>query len=486
MKKLIWIGLFILISVSSKGAELFVGRASVDITPDLPVALMGQFHLRVAHEVNTPLSANIIALETPGAEGDTVVFVSCDLVYIPTQIWTKVREEVMNLLPGFRGQKIILNATHTHTSPVIEDESDNPSFLYKLPAIGMTQVDTYRAFLVNQIAQGIVMAWESRERGVMSWGLRRAAVPYNRRVVYQDGEAVMYGDATTPDFKNIEGYEDHDIHSLFFWNLEGKVLAMAIEVACPAQEVEGDTRIDADYWHPVRKELQKKYGTDVVISGWIGAAGDQSPHPIYRKKALERMRDLSQTSRMEDIAQRISDAVSRTYDIVKNDKFEDVKLSHEMRKIELPMRIVTVDEYIESKRISDDAAKQIEMDPAKSDQLHTRMTWYGDIVKRYEHQKTNPNPQYETEIHVIRLGDIVICTNQFELFTDYGIQMQARSPALQTIVVQLAGPGTYLPTEKAVRGGGYSAVCQSNSVGPEGGQILVSETLELIDDVWEK
>src|SRR5690606_13021523 len=202
--------------------------------------------------------------------------------------------------------------------------------------------------------------------------------------------------------------------------------------------------------------------------------------------SLERMRNLSQTSRMEDIAQRISEAVSRTYSIVQNDRFESVKFSHEMRKIELPMRQITVDEYIESKRISQDAARQIEMDPSKTDRLNTRMTWYGDIVKRYEQQKTNPNPQYETEIHAIRLGDIVICTNQFELFTDYGIQMQARSPALQTLVVQLAGPGTYLPTDTAVRGGGYSAVCQSNSVGPEGGQILVSETLELIDDVWNK
>lgn len=486
MKKLIWIGFLILGTVYGKGGDLFVGRTSVDITPELPVALMGQFHLRIAHEVHTPLSANIIALETPGAGGDTVVFVSCDLVYIPTQIWERVREEVVNLLPGFNSRKIILNATHTHTSPVIEDESDQPSFLYKLPASGITQVNTYREFLIEQVARGIALAWKSRERGTMSWGLRRAAIPYNRRVVYQGGEAVMYGDATTPDFKNIEGYEDHDIHSLFFWNLEGKILAMAVEVACPAQEVEGDTRVDADYWHPVRKALQHTYGDDLVICGWIGAAGDQSPHPIYRKKALERMRNLSQTSRMEDIAQRISEAVSRTYSIVQNDRFESVKFSHEMRKIELPMRQITVDEYIESKRISQDAARQIEMDPSKTDRLNTRMTWYGDIVKRYEQQKTNPNPQYETEIHAIRLGDIVICTNQFELFTDYGIQMQARSPALQTLVVQLAGPGTYLPTDKAVRGGGYSAVCQSNSVGPEGGQILVSETLELIDDVWNK
>jgi hypothetical protein len=110
------------------------------------------------------------------------------------------------------------------------------------------------------------------------------------------------------------------------------------------------------------------------------------------------------------------------------------------------------------------------------------MTWFGDVLKRYEKQKAKPD--YETEIHVLRIGDAVICTNQFELFTDYGIRIQARSKALQTFVVQLAGPGTYLATEKAIRGGGYSAVCQSNIVGSEGGQILVDRTVKLIDEMW--
>jgi hypothetical protein len=48
----------------------------------------------------------------------------------------------------------------------------------------------------------------------------------------------------------------------------------------------------------------------------------------------------------------------------------------------------------------------------------------------------------------------------------------------------LAGCGTYLPTERAVRGGGYSAVVHSGQVGPEGGQVLVDRTVEAIDSVF--
>ena len=88
------------------------------------------------------------------------------------------------------------------------------------------------------------------------------------------------------------------------------------------------------------------------------------------------------------------------------------------------------------------------------------------------------------ELHVIRLGDIAIATNPFELFTDYAIQMKSRSAAVQTFVIQLAGPGSYLPSARAVQGGGYSAIAESNEVGPEGGQVLVERTLAAINALW--
>jgi hypothetical protein len=85
----------------------------------------------------------------------------------------------------------------------------------------------------------------------------------------------MYGQTNTPGFMNLEGYEDHDVNTLFFWNSNKKLIAMSINVACPAQEVEGRSAVNADYWHLVRVALQKKYGAGLCILGWIGAAGDQ-------------------------------------------------------------------------------------------------------------------------------------------------------------------------------------------------------------------
>jgi hypothetical protein len=163
-----------------------------------------------------------------------------------------------------------------------------------------------------------------------------------------------------------------------------------------------------------------------------------------------------------------------------------VQLIHKVETLSLPIRLVTEQEYILCKGNLDKAATQIAADSTTASEELAPMAWNRAVVERFEKQRTDPHPKLDVELHVLRIGDVAICTNEFELFTDYGIRIQARSNALQTFVIQLAGPGSYLPTEKAVKGGSYSAVVQSNLVGPEGGQILVDRTVGLINSMWAK
>jgi hypothetical protein len=311
-------------------------------------------------------------------------------------------------------------------------------------------------------------------------------VAYNRRAVYADGSARMYGKTDIPEFRNLEGYEDHDVNTLFFWNNSGQLLGAVVNVSCPSQEVESRSTINADFWHPVREALQKRYGEQLCILAWAGASGDQSPHLMYRKQADERMRRLRGLDRLGEIARRIVRAVDDTYEAVKNDQHTDVPLIHKVETIRLPMRLVAEAEYTEAKKALEKAAAQIEQNPESTVREYRRMKWYEATVDRFKRQEAEPKPTYEMELHVLRIGDAVICTNSFELFTDYGIRMKARSKAAQTFVVQLVGSGTYLPTEKAIRGGHYSAVVHSSLVGPEGGNVLVDRTINIINLLWKE
>ena len=83
--------------------------------------------------------------------------------------------------------------------------------------------------------------------------------------------------------------------------------------------------------------------------------------------------------------------------------------------------------------------------------------------------------------------NIAIGTNPYELFLDYGNQIKARSLAEQTFLIQLAnGADGYLPTEKAEKGGHYSAFISSGLVGHEGGDQLVRETLSVINGMFKE
>ncbi len=88
--------------------------------------------------------------------------------------------------------------------------------------------------------------------------------------------------------------------------------------------------------------------------------------------------------------------------------------------------------------------------------------------------------------HALQIGDIDVCTNAFKLFANHCTRMKARSEAVQTFVIQLVGPGTYLPMQEAARGGHYNAVVHSSFVGPEGGQTLVDRTVELINSMFRE
>jgi hypothetical protein len=335
----------------------------------------------------------------------------------------------------------------------------------------------YAEFMTDRVAEAIVESWEKRRLGKVGWGLGHAVVAQNRRAAYADGSAAMYGATNTERFRGIEGYEDHDLDVLFFWDGEDRMIATAINVPCPAQEVGGQRSINADFWHPVREILRKRYGPDLHILGLTGASGDQSPRPMYRKAAEERMRKMRGLTRLEELARRIVNGWEEAYEGASEDIRSDVALRHKVQQIELPHRKVTEAEAaaarVQAAKYADNAAQR------------WNYLWNQRVIDRYEDQQANGIGMSPMELHVLRLGDVAITTNEFELFTDYGIQIKARSPAVQTFVVQLTGSAGYLPTERAVRGGGYSAVIQSYRVGPNGGQVLVDRTVNAMKKLWE-
>jgi len=468
----------LLASQEVPAGTLHVGWGSRDITPDRPVALSGQFHKRISTGVAARLSVTALAIETRSADKslEQAILVSCDLVAIRDGMQARLRKLLEGKLDGFDPRKLVLSATHTHTGPVTLDP------WYDVTEEGVMKPAEYVDFFLARAADAVVEAWKGRSPGAATWGLGYAVVGLNRRMTYADGKSVMYGRNDRPDFRGIEGTEDHGVESLFFFDPARRLTGVAINVACPSQVVENANTISSDFWDDVRVLLRERHGAELQILGWCGAAGDQSPHPQLRKAADARMRKLSgNVSETRAIAQRMVDAIDYAYRAVKNEAKAELPFAHRVEDLKLPGRKVTAAEAASAQAI----VASIEKKPVEQRNSvdYSRHLWHGEVVKRYE--RPDDYAEYPMELHVIRLGDVAIATNAFELFLEYGIQMRARSRALQTFLIQLAcGCGGYLPTERAVAGGGYSAIPESGLVGPDGGRILVDRTVELMNSLW--
>lgn len=460
------------------GAELRVGTASVDITPEKAVALWGQFGLRLSTTPDTPLTANVVALESGDEQ---TIFVSLDLLQLPEVFVQAIRDAAAEKDASINVEHIVLTATHTHTAPVLMPGTPG------IPVNDQTlTVDETIAFLADKISDGIVSAWKNLAPGKMSYGLDRNSIGFGRRVIYADGSAQMYGSTARPDFANLEGMDDDDVGSIFFYNQHDEMIAIVVNVACPSQVVEGQSAINADFWLPVRDRLRARYGENVVVLGWGAAAGEISPRPMLHQAANTRMRNLRGINEMQELARRIDLSVSQTLEAVQQEKLSDPVLKQVAVTLQLPLLKISEAQYQAAAAEYANVLAQVEADPVSAPQVaYMARDWYHGVVKRYEQLQQDPNATYPVEIHVVRIGDLVICSNPFELFCEYGIRIKARSKATQTFILQISGFGSYLPTDRAIASGSYSATPPSNIIGPEGGQILVDETVSLIDGLWE-
>lgn len=171
---------------------------------------------------------------------------------------------------------------------------------------------------------------------------------------------------------------------------------------------------------------------------------------------------------MEEIAQRIMFAVMSKYENAKESIEKEIEYIYEVKELMLPIRKIELSDYQKHKNTADLEALYISE----------------SIAAFYE--RRHADPFYSMYSHFIRIGDIAITSNPFELFTEYGLIIKARSKAKQTFIAQLTDDtARYLPSEKGQKGGGYSGFASSGIVGPDGGRLLVEYCVKYINGLWE-
>lgn len=492
-------------------SKIKIGWSEVDITPKEKIGLAGQLFERITDVVESKITVTGFALES---NGEQMIICSCDLASIADNLNSLAKQRLEGKLP-FSPEKVIISATHSHTSYVYKRASKcqrgtrgilkkllPPDMQYK-PLVSSEEAMSPEAaleFLAEKISEAAILAWENRAEGYYANAFGRAAVGMCRRVCYDDGSAKMWGETALANFEALEGGNDSGIELIYTFDKNKKLNGVVANIACPSQVVEHRSFISSDYWGKVKQYLREKYGEDLKVLGLCAPAGDQCPRDlvrwvnpetpiddpnIERKEYIERIADPSMfdISGLKLVGKRIANEISFVFEETPLVLKDEAILIHETAEIDLPLRRVTIKEYNESlKAINDfvdkNRGKTVNFEDHAKLQIHI-----GNIARYELQQKIDIISE---EIHFIRFGDIAIATNPFELFLDYGNKIRARSRAKQTFLVQLAcGAEGYLPTEKAEKGSHYSAYISSGLVGHEGGNLLVRETLTHINKMFE-
>lgn len=448
---------------------LRIGMATRDFTPDRPAMIHGQMHVRIGREAKDPLTMTAMAVE--GAGGTGAVMISCDLCSIPAALMDRVRKGLAQSAPEIPAHAIVMAGTHTHESLVLEDGA------YTHPGGDVMTPLECLARVADRAVEAATAAWKARVPRQVGRAFGHAVVGHNRRACYADGSARMYGATNRPDFTWIEAGEDHSLDMLFIWEPSGRLAGIVLGIPCPSQVEEHLSVFSADFWHDIRVDLRQRFGPELMVVGLCQAAGDQSPHFLLYSRQEEEMRQRHGLSERQEIAGRVGAAVARALACTK--PMTDARMVCLLKRVDLSAIRIT-------KAQRDWAAAEYER--CASDKWDMSSWWptqQRKVVESFD--RNEPWPPVAVELHGLSIGDMGIVTNPFELFLDYAWRIKARSPAGQTMVVQLAsGRGMYLPTERALQGGHYSALPAVCEVGAEGGQELVETSLAMLAELFPK
>ena len=494
--------------------QLLIGWAEESLLPNKKIALAGQFYERVSDEVDTPLTATAMAIR---CNGHRAIIVSADIGEVQPFLLNLAREEFAKLNTEVDPKQLIFGATHTHTSHTFGDPATSISISPVLQIINEYMGDTpYQStatiddsvmspvestqLVAKQVAIAADKAWRSCKKACFTNEFGRAPVGMCRRATYDDGSAQMWGDSNTANFVALEGGNDSGIELLYVYDENKKLTGVVANLCCPSQILGQRSVISADFWGHAKAILREKLGEDVYFLPICGAAGDQCPRDLVRwvtpetpiddpnikrpnplkRKADPSMYDLSGCRKAgKRIANEILSVLEEADEPIENTIF-----CHEVLQLELPLRKVTMTEYAAAdKALSELAA--LAKTSAFTFADKAKMYVHAGAVNRFRQQQTQET--YPVELHVMRLGDIAWVTCPFELFLDYGNRIKARSYAHQTFVMQLTcGRGGYLPTEKAEKGGHYSAYVASGTVGHVGGDMMTRVLIQAINKMFEE
>ena len=247
---------FLLSAAALAGATLKAGIGRSDITPAGPIWLSGYAaRTKPSEGALHKLWAKAVVIES--GRGQRIVIVSTDVIGIPRSVADDVAARVEKQ-HGVKRAQLLLNASHSHTGPVIWSNLNN---LTVFPPDEKEKLVVYARKFADDIVAAIGAAVRDLAPATLEYGAGKAGFAMNRRAVFAE--------------KPI----DHTVPVLKLSTPGGRIRAILFGYACHNTTLTAEVyQLSGDYAGFAAAELESQYpGASALFLMLCGA--DQNPNP---------------------------------------------------------------------------------------------------------------------------------------------------------------------------------------------------------------
>jgi len=253
-------------SVYGQSDPSFVWQAGVSksiITPEKPMWMAGYAaRTHEATETYHDLYAKVLVLED--LEKNQVVLVTADILGFPKKMSDRIRTKLQKQF-GLDKSQIILNGSHTHSGPVLEEALYD---IYPLDQAQRKLVNEYSQWLEVKVVELVAAAIKDKKPTRISSANGVTRFQVNRR---------NNKEAEITKVHDLAGPNDYAVPVIKMENEKGDLLAVVFGYACHPTVLD-HYAWSGDYPGFAQIELEKTFPGTVALF-FQGASGDQNPIP---------------------------------------------------------------------------------------------------------------------------------------------------------------------------------------------------------------
>jgi neutral ceramidase len=430
--------------------DVKVGIGVIDITPkNKDLLISGGLYTREYDEIKDPLLVKTMVM---ALQGEKIAFITLDLlgIYNNEHIF-KIKTE-LEKLTDIPSQNILISTSHTHSSPYTDTTRFEYPFQYLEKEIKLH--NEYMEEVCEAIISSVLEANNNLEECKIGIAKGKVeGVSHHRRILKDENDCwnIWLLKSGERDKFPPAGPVDTDLLMLVAVTKDEKIKIILYNFALHANSNRTPRTISADYPAYVQDEVRKHLGEQVITLYLPGACGNINPnYPV------------------EFVGEKIGKEIVECMKAVDY----NIKPSFYVKSIEAKLP---------SRKIPDG-------NPMHFQEEEIKRKWpsgFEFFQGRYQRLKGEIGDEINASLTGVKISDdIALITNPSEFFTELGMDIKDNSPFKYTFVIQLTnGAIDYIPTKRAFDQGGYETFFGASKVEPGAGEIVVEESLKILEEL---